>query len=58
MTNAEIKLKARGAAIPLWRIADYMKVSEATVSRKLRHELPEDEKQQFLEIIEALAAQD
>ena len=55
MKNQEIRLAARGAGIPLWQLAEAIGVSEPTMTRKLRHELPEDEKQRILSIIRNLS---
>ena len=49
--NRDVKLAARGAGVPLWRLAQALGVSEATVTRKLREPLEEKEKNRFMEII-------
>ena len=55
MKNLELRKAAKAAGIPLWRIADAIGVGEATMTRKLRHELPENEKKQLLNLINQLA---
>lgn len=55
MKNFELRKAAKAAGIPLWRIADAIGVGEATMTRKLRHELPENEKKQLLNLIKQLA---
>lgn len=55
MKTREIKLRARGAGVPQWKIADALGVSEPTLTRWLRHELPEEKQKQILEAIERLA---
>lgn len=55
MKNLELRKAAKAAGIPLWRIADAIGVSEPTMTRKLRHELPENEKKQLLNLIKQLA---
>jgi hypothetical protein len=55
MKNQEIRLAARGAGVPLWQLAEALGVSEPTMTRKLRHELPDDEKARILAIIHKLA---
>ena len=55
MKNLELRKAAQAAGIPLWRIADAIGVGEATMTRKLRHELPENEKKQLLNLIKQLA---
>lgn len=54
MKNQKIRLRARGAGVPLWRIAEAMGISEPTFFRKLRHQLPPEEEEAILQIIEAL----
>ena len=58
MENNEIRLYAKGAGVPLWRLADHLGISEATLTRMLRRELPEDEKRQILNIIDELAKEE
>lgn len=56
--NRELRNAAKTAKVPLWAIADVLQISEPTMTRKLRRELPEKEKQQLLEIIEQLAMEE
>lgn len=53
--NLQLRRTAKANGVTLWRIADKLGVSEPTLSRKLRYELPEDEKQRILDIITELA---
>lgn len=53
--NLEIRQKAKEKGVLLWEVADTLKISEATMTRKLRKELPPEEKSQLLNIIEKLA---
>ena len=55
MKNLDLRNSAKAAGIPLWRIADALGVSEPTMTRKLRRELPENEKKQLLDLIKQLA---
>lgn len=55
MANKEIRRTARANGVPLWKIADKLGISEPTMSRKLRHELPEEQKTKILNIINELA---
>lgn len=57
MRNVEIRDAARGAGVKLWQIADGLGIADANFSRKLRHELPEAEKEKIFEIIEQIAAE-
>ena len=49
--NEEIRKAATSAKVPLWRVAVEMGISEPTMTRKLRIELPAEEKQHILNII-------
>ena len=55
MTNADIKVEAMRAGVKLWVLAEALGIADTSLSRKLRHELPEDEKQKILEIIDRLS---
>ena len=52
MTNNDIRLKAAGAGVKLWEVAEQLGITEFTFSRWLRHEMPEEKKSQILTIIE------
>ena len=56
INNMDIKLRAAGSGIPLWKIAEELGIADSSLSRKLRKELPEAEKQRIFDIIERLAA--
>lgn len=58
MENMNLRRTAKAAKVPLWRIAEVLGISEPTMTRKLRRELPEKEKQQILGIIEHLAMEE
>ncbi|WP_050696548.1 hypothetical protein [Anaeromassilibacillus senegalensis] len=53
--NQEIRLEAAGRGIKLWQIADKLGIADASLSRKLRHELPDGEKEKIRTIIAELA---
>lgn len=55
MNNIDIRKTAKTAKLPLWAIADAMGISEPTMTRLLRRELPEEEKQRILAIIRNLS---
>lgn len=55
MENKDIRLKAKGAGVPLWAIARELRISEPTMTRKLRVPLDEEEKKRILNIIEKLS---
>lgn len=54
--NRDIRLYARANDVPLWKIASAMKISEPTISRRLRQELSQEEKAEIRVIIEKLKA--
>lgn len=55
MENLTIRQAAKEQKVFLWQIAEHLKISEATMMRKLRHELPPDESTKILAIIDKLA---
>lgn len=57
MANRELKLAAAGAGVRMWQIADELGIMDCNLSRKLRHELPAEEKQTILEIIKRLSTE-
>ncbi len=57
MCNADIRLEVAGAGLKLWQIAEGLNTCDSTLSRKLRRELPIEEKARIRSIIERLKAQ-
>lgn len=55
--NNEIRIAARDAGIRLWQVAERIGMNDGNFSRKLRRELPDQEKKEILEIIKTLAAE-
>lgn len=58
MTNKEIRCAAGKYGIRLWQVAEAVGMNESAFSRKLRHELQQEEKERILEAIEKLAKED
>ena len=58
MYNKDIRTYAKENNVKLWQIAKAMGISEPTMTRKLRSELPEQDKQTFRRIVDELSAQD
>ena len=56
MSNLDVRTIAKENGVRLWEIADKLGISEPTITRKLRRELPADEKQKILAIIDEIAA--
>ncbi len=57
MCNADIRLEVAGAGLKLWQIAEGLNTCDSTLSRKLRRELPIEEKARIRSIIKRLKAQ-
>ena len=53
--NMKIREKARNSGVRLWQIADALGMQESLFSKKLRKELPEDEQERILNIVDDLA---
>ena len=53
--NMEIRNAAKKAGIRLWEVAAACGVNDGNFSRKLRQELPQEEKEKILAIIARLA---
>ena len=56
IANKEIRDAAKRAEVRLWQVAERIGVADATFSRKLRRELPPQEREKILRIINELAA--
>ena len=50
--NIKIRLKIFETGVKQWEVARLMGVSESKLSRMLRDELPEDEQNRIIDIIE------
>lgn len=55
MTNQDIRGTAAWSGVKLWKIARALGISECSFSRKLRLELPAQEKEKILSVIATLA---
>lgn len=53
--NCDLRLFAKACGVSMWRIAEKIGISEPTFYRKLRHELPEEDKEKIRAIIKELA---
>ena len=53
--NMEIRNAAKKAGIRLWEVAAACGINDGNFSRKLRQELPQEEKEKILAIIDHLA---
>ena len=52
--NQEVKKAMKEHKVKQWQIAERLGVSEFTLCRWMRHELPEEKKRMVLEAVEAL----
>lgn len=57
LANTDIRTTAKENGVRFWEIAEHLKISEPTMTRKLRKELPDSEKQEIFKIIDELAAE-
>ena len=55
MANEIIKATAKRKSIRLWEVAESLEMQDSAFSRKLRKELPQEEKEKILAIIDRLA---
>lgn len=55
MRNKDIRDAAKKVGVFLWQIAAEMGMNDGNFSRKLRYELPADEKAKIMKIISGLA---
>ena len=49
--NLDIREAAKKAGVKLWQIADALSLNDGNFSRRLRRELPDEEKQKIRQII-------
>ncbi len=57
MANEEIRICAKDAGVHFWEIAERLGVNEFSFSRKMRHELPDDERESICAAIIKIAAE-
>lgn len=58
MKNMIIRLHAKEKGVKFWQVAERLGMWESAFSRKLRHELPADEKEKIIGIIDAIAKEE
>ncbi|WP_024860065.1 hypothetical protein [Ruminococcus flavefaciens] len=58
MANRDVKTYARKYGIRLWQIADALHISESTMTRLMRKELPANDKAAMFLIIDQLFKQE
>ena len=52
--NEDVRRYASDNAVLLWQIADGLGIADATLSRRLRKELPQDMKQRIFNIVDKI----
>ena len=55
MCNQDIRQTATESSVRLWRIADALGITDSSFSRRLRKELPQEEKEKIFSIIQKLS---
>lgn len=53
--NLELRRAAKAKGVALWQIAGKLGINDGNFSRKLRYELPDEEKKKIIDIINELA---
>ena len=54
MKNQRVRQAAREAGVKLWQVAERLGLNDGKFSRKLRRELPEEEQNGIIHIIQEL----
>lgn len=57
MANKLVRETAKARGIKLWQIAERIPLADSNFSRHLRRELPDEERERILGIIEQLASE-
>lgn len=55
MNNQDIRRTAAGGGVKLWQITEALGIADCSLSRKLRRELPPEEKEKVFDIIRELS---
>ena len=55
--NEKLKVYAKEREVFLWQIAEHLSLQDSNFSKKLRRELPEEERKRILRIIDEIAAE-
>lgn len=55
IANRDIRLKTRGLGIPMWAICKELGISEPTLTRWMRSELPPEKREKIEAAIEKIA---
>ena len=55
MKNKDLRMHALESDVPLWKVAEELGMADSSLSRKLRKELSEGEKERIIAVIDDLA---
>lgn len=55
MRNQDVRDAVKRAGVKMWEIAEELGIGDTTLCRRLRKELPQEEKEKIFSIIEKLA---
>lgn len=55
MNNKDLRDYAKSKGVKLWQIAEKLNINDGNFSRKLRRELPDQEKQKIIMIVDEVA---
>lgn len=55
MCNQDIRNAAKSSGVKLWQVADAIGICDTSFSKKLRKEIPQEEKSRILLLIQQLA---
>lgn len=58
MNNQDLRSYAKRHGVFLWELAEKLGTHESMLSRKLRHELPDDEKKKMFALIDEIATEE
>lgn len=58
MANLKLRRAAAGAGVKLWQVAEALGVADATLSRWLRRELPEEKAERIMAAIRELSVEE
>lgn len=57
LENTAIRTRAKAKGVRLWELAEFMGISEPTMTRRLRRELPAEQQEEMLALIDEIAAE-
>jgi thioredoxin-related protein len=58
LKNVEVRTAARSAGVKLWKIAEALGIADCSFSRRLRKELPSEEKNRIMQFIDELSKEE